>query len=62
MKFSMENTPLIKLGIHVSTGVMATEILHYYLVMYFNNTHMRNMNLFYINCISAVKNKILFYH
>jgi len=37
MKFSMQNIPLVKLDIHVSTGLMATEILHYYLVMYFNN-------------------------
>lgn len=61
-KFSVENILLIELGIHVSTGVIATEILHNYLVMYFNNTNIRNMNLFCINPISTVKNKILFYH
>ena len=58
----MENISVIKLSIHISTGVMATEILHYYFVMYFNNTHIRNMNLFVINPISTVKNKILFCH
>jgi len=62
MKFSMQNLPLVKLDIHVLTVVMATEILHYYPVMYFNNTHIRNMNLFFINPISTVKNKILFCH
>ena len=62
IKFSMQNVPLIKLDIHVSTGVMATEILRYYLVMHFNNMHIRNMNLFFIHPISTVKKKILFHH
>jgi hypothetical protein len=51
----MKNIPLIKPDIRVSTGEMATEILHYYLVTYFNNTHIRNMNVFFVNPVSTVK-------
>jgi len=48
--FYSKQTPLIKLNTHSSTAVLATKILQYNLLIYFNNTYSKNMKLSLYKC------------
>lgn len=41
----MKQTPLTELNMYTSTDALATETLQYNILLYFNNTYIKNMKL-----------------